>query len=375
MKFKVKGETKKQPFFVHKTCVMVGAPMCFGQGHTGVADCPGAVRACGLEVLLGKLGWQFEDHGDVGGAKLMAEEPSDLQNKKRAEEKKELAKEQGEESVRNGTGRCGQDHQQGVEYYDNVKGFANIGSGCRELFEAAYKAASSGKFTLVVGGDHSIATGSIAASLRRHPNLAVLWVDAHADCNTPETSPSLNYHGMPAAHLMGWFKKQAPGFEWLNDIPRLKESNLAYIGLRQVDAGERRMLEESSVEYFTMQDVDHVGIATAVADCLRAIDPNGDRPIHLSFDIDACDPLIAPGTGTLARGGLTYREAHYICEAVHATGRLVAMDMVEINPSLDPVQPDGTVMHGDDPDMAAMAGPTVKLGVDLICSALGKTIM
>jgi len=331
--------------------VMVGAPMCFGQLDTGVAGGPVALRDCGLRVLLGKLGWEFEDAGDVGaaGAKVQGESSCALSKGPRADSE--------------------------VEYYHTIKWCASIGSECFELFERAYKASTEGKFTLVVGGDHSIATGSIAASLQRHPNLAVLWIDAHADCNTPETSPSQNYHGMPAAHLMGWFKKQAPGFEWLNAVPRLKEENLAYIGLRQVDSGERRLLEASSVEYFTMQDVDHVGIATAVAECLRAIDPKGDRPIHLSFDIDACDPMIAPGTGTLARGGLTYREAHYICETVYATGRLVAMDMVEINPKLDPVSDKCDTMHGDDPDMAPHAGPTVKLGVDLICSALGKTIM
>jgi len=197
----------------------------------------------------------------------------------------------------------------------------------------------------------------------------VLWVDAHADANTPDTSPSLHYHGMPAAHVMGWFQKSVPGFEWLKS--RLPEGRIAYIGLRDVDPEEGQMLQDHGIPCFTMHDVDRYGIAECVRMALHAIDPYQQRPLHLTFDIDAVDPLFAPGTGTLARGGLTSRESHYICEELARTDRLVGMDLVEVNPLVDQ-RPER--MHGDNPDLAPTTS-TVSLAMELCLSAMGKNIL
>jgi len=251
----------------------------------------------------------------------------------------------------------------------------------------------------------------------RYPDLGVIWIDAHADANTPRTSPSAHYHGMPAAHLLGWFEDPLPGFEWFTP-GCLEETRLAYIGLRDIDAEEGRMLRASNVHVFTMREVDKYGIAKAsgaprtltgglrycdrairlhdgreakrglpyllalilgparlqvIEMALSAIDPNKRRPLHLSLDIDGVDPHFAPGTGTAARGGLAYREIHYVCEELAETNRLVGMDLVEINPGLD-AAPIDSKMHGDDPNLKPCS-PTVQLGVELCLSALGKRIM
>jgi len=246
-------------------------------------------------------------------------------------------------------------------------------------------AATAGELPLVVGGDHSIAAGSISAAASVHEGLAVVWVDAHADANTPATSPSGNFHGMPAACLLGWFGEDGlpPGFsEWMPARGCLPEDRLAYIGLRDVDVTERQLLRESRCLALSMREVDRYGIATVVEMAIKAIDPRGERPIWLSLDVDAVDPHFAPGTGTMARGGLTYREIHYVCEELAATGRLVGMDLVEVNPALEEqARGSGTgvgraapVMHGDDPAVSATS-ETVRLAVELILSALGKTIL
>jgi len=250
-------------------------------------------------------------------------------------------------------------------------------------------------FVLTIGGDHSIASGSIAALQAQHPTLGVIWVDAHADANTPRSSPSGHYHGMPAAHLLGWFDKagemgegvaqgaKLPGFEWF-PAGCLGETRLAYIGLRDVDPEEGRMLRRSAVRVFTMRDVDKHGIARVIEMAIEAVGPAMDNPLHLSLDIDSVDPHFAPGTGTAARGGLSYREIHYICEELALSRRLVSMDLVEVNPGLDPPPPkvesteddhhaNGGAMHGDHPSIRH-SSPTVRLAVELVLSALGKQI-
>jgi len=254
--------------------------------------------------------------------------------------------------------------------YLEVKNVDVIARGCHAVYKEVLDAAQNGEFALTVGGDHSIAAATIAATLKAYPDLAVIWIDAHADANTPDTSPSNHYHGMPAAHLMGWFKKPLPGFEWLQSV--LQEGRLAYVGLRDIDPAEGRMLQESGAHVFTMAQVDRLGIAQVMALAIEKVDPYHRRPLHLTFDIDAIDPVFAPGTGTLARGGLTYRESHYICEEMSATNRLVAMDLVEVNPLVD-IRPRES-MHGDDPDLAATT-TTVSFALELCFSCLGKNIL
>jgi arginase len=188
-----------------------------------------------------------------------------------------------------------------------------------------------------------------------HPEACVIWVDAHADINTAETTESGNIHGMPVSFLLGLGSPIAE-FSWVK--PALRADRLVYIGLRDVDAGEKRLLREAGVKAFSMTDVDRHGIGRVVELALDAVNPGRDRPIHLSFDVDALDPSVAPSTGTPVRGGLTFREGHYICEAIHETGLLVAMDLMEVNPSLSD---------------AADVETTVAVGCSLIRSAMGTS--
>ncbi|KAF8997144.1 Ureohydrolase [Hymenopellis radicata] len=207
---------------------------------------------------------------------------------------------------------------------------------------------------LTLGGDHSLAMGTISGTLNTHPDACVIWIDAHADINTPETTDSGNIHGMPVSFLLGLGGK-VPEFEWVKTL--LKAERLVYIGLRDIDAGEKRILKENKIKAFSMHEVDKYGIGKVVEMALDHVNPDRKLPIHLSFDVDALDPSVAPSTGTPVRGGLTFREGHYICEAIYETGLLVALDLVEVNPSLAD---------------AASVHQTVTVGCSLVRAALGK---
>lgn len=237
-----------------------------------------------------------------------------------------------------------------------------VGNGTKQLKERYEQKASEGKFCLVLGGDHTIGAGSLAGLLSVHPDAGVIWVDAHADINTPECSGSGNMHGMPIAFLMQHLidSSKVPGFEWLADGPRMKPEQLVYVGLRDVDAPERRIIRELGIKAFTMQDVDRYGIGKTMEMALDHLCGAKERPLHMSYDIDAVDPVVAPSTGTKVRGGLTWREAHYVAEAVAESNLLVGLDMVEVNPSLSP---------------GAGAQNTVDMALLLISSALGNRIL
>jgi len=199
--------------------------------------------------------------------------------------------------------------------------------------------------------------GTISGTLRNHPNACVVWVDAHADINTLETTDSGNIHGMPVSFLMGLGGK-VPAFSWVE--PLLRTDSIVYIGLRDLDAGEKAILREHKIKAFSMHEVDRYGIGKVVEMALDHVNPGRDRPIHLSFDVDALDPSVAPSTGTPVRGGLTFREGHYICEAVFETGLLAALDLVEVNPSLQD---------------AVSVEQTVAVGCSLLRAALGETLL
>jgi arginase len=231
------------------------------------------------------------------------------------------------------------------------------------LSKQVYDHAKEGRFVLTLGGDHSIAIGTISGTAkaikeRLGRDMAVIWVDAHADINTPETSDSGNIHGMPVAFLTGLAsdKPDAP-FGWLKDEHRVSVKKLVYIGLRDVDRGEKKILRENGIKAFSMHDIDRHGIGKVMDMALGWI--GSDTPIHLSFDIDALDPRFAPSTGTAVRGGLTLREGDFIAECVHETGSLVALDLVEVNPSLE----------------EAGAAETVRSGVSIVRCALGDTLL
>lgn len=233
------------------------------------------------------------------------------------------------------------------------------------LAQQVYNQAREGRMVLTLGGDHSIAIGTIAGTakaIRERYNgrkeIGVIWVDAHADINTPETSDSGNVHGMPVAFLTGLAKSEEKDiFGWLDDNQRISTTKLVYIGLRDVDRGEKKILRDNRIKAFSMHDIDRHGIGRVVEMALAHI--GADTPIHLSFDVDALDPMWAPSTGTPVRGGLTLREGDYIAECVHETGQLVAMDLVEVNPSLE----------------VAGASETVRAGVSLVRCALGDTLL
>jgi arginase len=231
------------------------------------------------------------------------------------------------------------------------------------LSQQVYEHAKEGRFVLTLGGDHSIAIGTISGTAkaireRLGRDMAVIWVDAHADINTPETSDSGNIHGMPVAFLTGLAsdKPDAP-FGWIKDEHRVSVKKIVYIGLRDVDRGEKKILRENGIKAFSMHDIDRHGIGKVMDMALGWI--GSDTPIHLSFDIDALDPRFAPSTGTAVRGGLTLREGDFIAECVHETGSLVALDLVEVNPSLE----------------EEGAAETVRSGVSIVRCALGDTLL
>lgn len=235
----------------------------------------------------------------------------------------------------------------------------------KAISQKTYEQSVAGRLTLTLGGDHSIAIGTISGTAkatreRLGREIAVIWVDAHADINTPESSDSGNIHGMPVAFLTGLAKGDSDDtFGWVKEEHQLNIKKLVYIGLRDVDVGEKKILREHGVKAFSMFDVDRYGIGRVMEMALAHI--GADTPIHLSFDIDALDPTWAPSTGTPVRGGLTLREGDYICECIHQTGNLIAVDLVEVNPALAATE--------------AGALETVRAGCSIVRCALGETLL
>ncbi|KAJ2634505.1 Arginase, catabolizes arginine to ornithine and urea, partial [Coemansia sp. RSA 1694] len=217
-----------------------------------------------------------------------------------------------------------------------------VSMAARRVAEQVRAHCERGSLALTLGGDHSIAMGTLVGSTAVYgADLCVLWIDAHADINTPATTDSGNLHGCPLSFILGLCEAAAAAspqsddqdlFGWIK--PCVRTDSLVYIGLRDVDSGEKALLRKHGIKAFSMHDVDRYGIGRVVEMALDHVNPARTRPIHMSFDVDALDPSVAPATGTPVRGGLTFREGHYICEAVAETGCLVALDLVEVNPAL-----------------------------------------
>ncbi|KAF2711526.1 Ureohydrolase [Pleomassaria siparia CBS 279.74] len=247
--------------------------------------------------------------------------------------------------------------------FRNMKQPRFVSAVTQQVSEQVYKYAKEGKMVVTLGGDHSIAIGTVSGTARAirerfGRELAVVWVDAHADINTPETSESGNVHGMPVAFLTGLAKEERSDiFGWIKEHHKLSVKKLVYIGLRDIDRGEKKILKDHGIKAFSMHDIDRYGIGKVMDMALGWI--GSDTPIHLSFDVDALDPMWAPSTGTPVRGGLTLREGDFIAECVAATGSLIALDLVEVNPSLDE--------HG--------ASDTVRAGCSIVRCALGDTLL
>ena len=352
-----------------RRCAIIGAPYSWGQPRAGTDLAPALLRGAGLKRGIEELGWQSNDLGDViipSSSSSSSSSPSSV-----VLSGAEVRKFSDSSSSSSGGGM--------------IRGLRNqieVGRGNHAICNAVANASKSNDFVLTLGGDHSIALGSISGILsgrgkeegggggrrREHGDLAVLWIDAHADINDPITSPSGNIHGMPLSFLLRLFDPvKVEGYEWLGQVPSLNKERLCYIGLRDLDAGEKDFIKRLGIRAFTMQDIDRHGIGKVMELAIDHIQrklPGMTHavpvPLHLSFDIDALDPTVAPSTGTRVKGGLSYREAHYVCEAAAETGLLTAMDIVEVNPKL-----------GNDED----AKMTVNLAVELVQSALGKSIL
>jgi len=300
------------------TIAIVGAPLDLGAGRRGVDMGPSALRLAGLNQKLSTLGYEVEDLGNVSVAQ--------------------------QESVSSST--------------DNARYLPQIAATCEKLAGKVESAVEVGKFPLVLGGDHSIAVGTVSgvsyAFRKRSASIGLIWVDAHADMNTPETSPSGNVHGMPLACCVGRGPRE------LTDIfdycPKVDGKNVALVGIRDVDITERPIVRESGATAFTMRDIDELGLRVVMERAI-AIASQGTAGFHLSFDMDFVDPMEAPGVGTPVRGGVTYREAHLAMETICDCSRMVSMEIVEVNPVLDEVN------------------RTALLGVELVMSAMGKKIL
>lgn len=297
---------------------LVSVSLDLGAGRRGVDMGPSALRIAGLTEMIKDLGCGVREGGHVtaGGFETT---------------------EQGETGARF---------------------LHEITRVCRRTGELVSDALTQGCLPLVVGGDHSLAVGSISAVARHHhergEKIGLIWVDAHADMNTPETTPSGNIHGMPLAVLMG---RGAPELLALSgEEVAVEPEHVAILGARDVDPGERDLIQSLGVRAFTMSEIDERGVAACVDEALERVTA-GTAGFYLSFDLDSLDPRLAPGVGTAVQGGLTFREGHLICEKAARSGRLLGLEVVELNPVLDD------------------RNHTARLAVGLVASALGKAII
>jgi len=302
-----------------RSVAIIGVPFSGGQARAGVDEGPNRMLDYGLISQVKELGWEVHFDGKlhkVAANKL--------------------------------------EHDPDIGVLKNPRQVSKVTQTVANQVE---NHAKQGRFALTLGGDHSLAIGTITGTGRVYEDLCVIWVDAHADINTPKTTNTGNLHGCPVSFLMGIAGK-VESFEWL--VPKLTPDRLVYIGLRDVDEAEKRILKQYKIKAFSMYEVDKYGIGKVVEMALDYVNPNRDRPIHLSFDVDALDPSVAPATGTPVRGGLTFREGHFVCEAIAATRLLVALDLMEVNPML-----------GD----AKSLMETVTVGCSLIRSCMGETLL
>jgi arginase len=291
---------------------LIGVPTDFGAGRRGVDMGPSAIRYAGLEAALERLGHHVQDKGNIPVAVL----------------------------------------DDGISENPQLHHLEEILQLTAPLAELVANAFAENSFPLTIGGDHSLSLGSIRGATRTC-KLGVIWIDAHGDFNTHETTPSGNIHGMPLAALSGLGDPQLVNIG--SPTAYINPRNIVVVGARDLDPEERDLMHEHAVNVFATEQIDRIGMYNAM---LRAIEhaADGTDGIYLSLDLDALDPLYAPGVGTPVPGGLTYREAHLACELIAESGKLVAMDVVEVNPILDE--------HNR----------TALVAVELILSALGKRV-
>jgi arginase len=297
---------------------IVGVPLGFGCSMAGVDIGPAALRVARLNQRVAQLGYEVRDLGDLRPDRTTSQpEPG-----------------------------------------EKAKFLREISAACEALSQEAGSLLSTGEFPVFLGGDHSIAIGSISGVSSHFrdagESVGLIWFDAHADMNTPETTMSGNIHGMPLAALLGYGPPELTGIGGFS--PKLDPRFCAHVGARDLDPGEKALIRQLGIRFFTMREIDERGMSSVMDEAI-AIASRADAGYCVTFDVDALDPNDAPGSGTLVRGGLTYREAHLGLEKIADAGGMVSLEIVEINTALD------------------VNNRTAELGVELILSALGKSIL
>ena len=297
---------------------IIGVPLDMGAGRRGVDMGPSAVRIAGLQRQAEELGYKVSDDGDVV---IPAPETRKPGNPK-------------------------------------AKYLKEITKVCDQLRRRVKKALRAGWSPIVLGGDHSMAIGTVSGLAEFHrerdESIGLIWVDAHADMNTPDTTLSGNIHGMPLSALLGMGASEL--VEMGGFAPKVKAQNVVLIGIRNLDDAEKRIVAASGIHAYTMRDLDEKGMRTVMNEALRAAN-QGTAGFHLSFDADGLDPAVAPGVGTPVRGGVEWREAQLLMEMAHDSGRVLGLEFAEVNPILD------------------VRNQTAEVAVELLLSALGKSIL
>jgi len=310
--------TKPSSSIIPRKIRVIGVPLDLGQSRRGVDMGPSAVRVAGLEARLEELGHVVEDAGNIAVA---------------IPEQKKVGE-------------------------TNAKYLKEITVTCTKLAEQVLKTLDTGKVPLVLGGDHSVGAGTVSGVAefyrRQNQKIGLLWIDAHTDINTPETSPSGNVHGMPLAAITGLGPPELANI--FNFSPKVSPENCVLVGVRDIDAVERENVRRAGIEVFTMRDIDERGMRTVMEEALRMAG-RGTIGYHVSLDMDWVDPEDAPGVGTPVRGGATYREAHLAMEIIADHSRMLSFEVVEVNPVIDE--------HNRTADLA----------VELTLSAFGKKIL
>jgi arginase len=300
------------------TVRIIGVPLDLGASRRGTDVGPSALRIAGLGAALRRMGFEVALEEDI---------PAPAMETRRSED-------------------------------DRLRYKPQILDVCTRLAGRVRTILDECDFPIVLGGDHSIAMGTVAGTAdhfrRRGEKIGLLWFDAHGDMNTPESSPSGNIHGMPLAHLLGQGDPDLKGI--LGFSPKVDPANVALIGIRDIDAHERAIIRQSGIHAFTMREIDEQGMA-AVATRAMEIVNDGTAGFHVSFDVDGCDPTVMPGSGTLVPGGVSYREAHLLMEYCADNGKLLSLEIVELNPFLD----EGNV--------------SAERALHLILSAMGQSIL
>lgn len=305
-------------FKAEKTIRIIAVPMDLGASRRGTDMGPSALRIAGLGAAIRNLGIKLAREEDIAVPAMETRSDEDSAARFKPQ----------------------------------------ILSVCTTLAVRVKEIMDDSAFPLVIGGDHSIAMGTVsgaAAHFReRGEEMGLIWFDAHGDMNVPGVSPSGNIHGMPLAHLLGRGDSDLAGIQGFS--PKVKPENVALIGIRAIDAGERKIIRESGIHVFTMRDIDELGMAKVARRAMEIV-TEGTGGFHLSFDVDGCDPSVIPGSGTLVPGGISFREAHLLLEYCADSHKMTSMEVVELNPFLD---------HGN---------VSAERTIHLITSALGKSII